>query len=360
MVSVLHLITDTDRRGAQVYATDLSEGLSDLGFSSSVVALTGGEYDHHLDVEMLGTERYSYHTWRALRRGAQSADIVVAHGSSTLVSCAVSLFGTQRPFVYRQISDPLYWASSPIRRMRVATYLRRAAAVVALSANAADALVQHYRLSRSLISIIPNAVPAAQFSPAREREIAEARESFGLPTRGVIALSLGALVAEKGVDMAILATRDIDDLHLLVAGEGPARADLERLARDVAPGRVHFVGALAQPATALRAADLLLLPSRDGDSMPAVVIEAGLSGLPCVTTPVGSIAEIVEDGVTGLVTPIGDQAAFADATRTLVRDQTQRSTYGAAARDRCSNHYSIEMTAPVWARLLQRVVEGSK
>jgi len=352
---ILHVITDADRRGAQVYATDLSGGLRELGCESDVVALAPGRHGIPLDVDCLGPARYDLRTWRNLRRRAGTYDCVVAHGSSTLVSSAVALAGAGVPFIYRQISDPLHWAASPFRRARVAFYLRRTAAIVALSQGAAEVLVRHYRLRRNRIRVIPNAVPENGFG-SDPRQAAVLRKQIGAATDDCVCLYLGALVLEKGVDIAISTTGATSRMHLVVVGDGPARTELERLAAHVAPGRVHFLGSSDRPSEVLSAVDMLLLPSRAGDSMPAVVIEAGLSSLPCVTTPVGSITDVVVDGSTGIVTPIGDQQAFDDAVGALSVDVERREQLGAAARERCLQRFTIATTAGDWKTLIENAL----
>lgn len=352
---ILHVITDCDRRGAQVYATDLADGLRHLGNACETVALAPGTHGEKLDVEYLGPRRLAWTTLRLLRRRAKSCDVVVAHGSSTLVACAVALVGTRVPFVYRQISDPLHWAASLSRRVRVGMYLRRAAAVVSLSDGAASVLVTHYRMNRIHIHIIPNAVPGDEFTAPSSLDVAETRAALGLDTTAPLAIYLGALVEEKGVDMAIRATGVSQQLGLLVVGDGPARPSLERLANEAAPGQVHFVGSVSDPAKLLRAADFLLLPSRAGDSMPAVVIEAGLCGLATITTPVGSITDVVLDQITGLVVPVGDQESLDAAVHALLDAPLLRRRLGIAARQRCLDRFTIATTAPLWTEVLAAV-----
>ena len=114
---VLQVITDTDRRGAQVFATDLGAELQDE-FDVRTVALAPGR-DRALDVDVLGPSRRSPKTLRALRTAARHAAIVIAHGSSTLPASAVALVGSGVPFVYRQISDPVFWTPTAAKRLRV-------------------------------------------------------------------------------------------------------------------------------------------------------------------------------------------------------------------------------------------------
>ena len=353
---MLHVVTDRDRRGAQVFGIDIANGLDALNVQNEVVALAPGTHGDGLAIECLGPSRRSWRTIRELRGRAKSVDVVVAHGSATLLVASIALFASGVPFVYRQISDPLHWAATWPRRLRVGLYLRRPAAIVALSDLAAKVLVQHYRLDRSRIAVIANAVPDAKFTTMPAGERADIRERFGLSDDLPVAIYIGALAEEKGADMAILAAEAIEGLQLLVVGDGPERAGLEKLASQLGPDRIVFAGALDQPEIALGASDFLLLPSRGGDSMPAVLIEAGLSGLASVTTPVGSITDIVIDGVTGHVVPIDDQSAFDAAVEDLTSNPERSRAFGLAARQHCEKHFTITSTAPAWRDLLNEVV----
>ena len=115
---VLQVVTDRDRRGAQVYATDLAPGLQNLGCAVETVALAPGNHGDQLAIDVLGPSRRSLATFRALRARARSFDVVIAHGTTTLPACAIALSGSGVPFVYRQISDPLFWAATTARRLR--------------------------------------------------------------------------------------------------------------------------------------------------------------------------------------------------------------------------------------------------
>jgi glycosyltransferase involved in cell wall biosynthesis len=86
--------------------------------------------------------------------------------------------------------------------------------------------------------------------------------------------------------------------------------------------------------------------------MPATLIEAGLAALPSVTTPVGAITDVVLDGSTGYVTPIGDDAAFAAAVRGLIEDPDRAARMGEHAREHCLAHFDIDVVARQWERVL--------
>ena len=136
-------------------------------------------------------------------------------------------------------------------------------------------------------------------------------------------LFVGRLVEKKGVDTLIAAMaalrESIPTLKLSVIGDGPARAQLERQARDASID-VTFRGWLTEKEvrSAMRRALLLAVPSRtaeggDSEGLPTVIMEAMALGLPIVATRHAGIPEIVSDGVTGLLTPEADGAALAEA-----------------------------------------------
>ncbi|MEA2685642.1 MAG: hypothetical protein QOE93_837 [Actinomycetota bacterium] len=359
-VRILQLITDRDRRGAQVFALDLAAGLRALGSSVETVALGPGTHGDLLQVRALGDRRLGFRTLQELRRTARRYDVVVAHGSSTLPASALALIGKGVPIVYRQISDPEFWAASWPRRLRVATCLRRMKAIVALSADTSTTVKRHYWLrARPAVTVIPNAVPDERFRRPTLDERTEARRSLGLPADCEAILFIGALTPEKGVDDAITASAELPSTVLLVVGDGPQRQELEALASRRMPGRSFFVGSLEDPRAAYWSADLLVFPSRGGDSMPAVLIEAGLCGLASVTTDVGAIADVVDHGGTGLVLPPGDTDAIASAVAKLMGDPARRSAMGAAAAARCSARFTIAHTAPEWLDLLKNLTVRS-
>ena len=175
-------------------------------------------------------------------------DVVVAHGSSTLPASVLALVGSRVPIVYRQISDPEIWASSWPRRLRVAAFLRRMNAIVALSAAKSRSMKSHYWIrDHPPIAVIPNAVPEDRFRPGAPQEQAKARSVVGLPAHAGVILTIGALAPEKAVDLAIMACAGIPAAFLLVVGYGPQRPKLEALALRRMPGRCFFVGAIDDP-----------------------------------------------------------------------------------------------------------------
>ena len=147
-------------------------------------------------------------------------------------------------------------------------------------------------------ALIPNGVDLKRFRPGQAE-----RERFGLPS-GPLVLMVSALIASKNVADGIAAVSRIPDATLVVAGDGPLRDELKRLAAQVLPGRYHQLSVAAADMPALyRSADLFLHLSLE-ESFGNVFVEAMASGLPIVGYDVPRSRWIV-----------GDKAYFADPSR---------------------------------------------
>jgi glycosyltransferase involved in cell wall biosynthesis len=355
-VDVLQVITSDDRRGAEVEAVDIDAALASRGHSVRTVALAPGPYGGRLDVPTLGRQPLALETLRRLRREAAAADVVVAHGSTTLPACACALAGTRVPLVYRSIGDPERWASTRSRRARVRAYLRRVNTVVALTPAAAAAIQSMYGLSDDRVAVIPTGVPPDHHRPVDDAARWAARRQFGIPDDADVGAVVGALSPEKDIGLAIDAALALPSLHLVVAGEGPERHALEKRARLRALGRVHFAGSMLDPGPAFASADVVLLTSRT-EGLPAALIEAGLRELPVVATDVGYVRDIVADGETGLLVESGAVTELVSAITRVLRDGAQ---LGKSARPYCLERFDLERVIDNWELVLTGLRTGNR
>jgi glycosyltransferase involved in cell wall biosynthesis len=123
----------------------------------------------------------------------------------------------------------------------------------------------------------------------------------------------------------------------LVAGDGEQRISLEARPRHA---DVRFLGWRGDVRVLYAASDVVAVTS-DNEGMPVTLIEAAMAGRACVTTDVGSAAEVVADGITGRVVP-ADDAELATAVLTLLADDGLRDRMAAAARQRALQHFSVD------------------
>ena len=190
---------------------------------------------------------------------------------------------------------------------------------------------------------------------------------FPMPPRRITAndtvaiLSVCRLVEKKGVDVLLDALARLSpDLHWrwVHVGGGPLQALLERRARALGiAGRVAWRGSLTQEKLLIeyRNADLFALASRiardgDRDGLPNVLAEAQSQGLACVATHVSAIAELVRDGVTGVLVGENDAQALAAALESLMTDPARRRALADAGQARVRAQFALEANLERLAR----------
>jgi glycosyltransferase involved in cell wall biosynthesis len=145
---------------------------------------------------------------------------------------------------------------------------------------------------------------------------------------------VGRLSEEKGVDVLIKAAVQLPGVNVEVLGDGPARAALERLADQVAPGRIHFRGRVGKDSvhTAMRSALAVVVPSRWYENQPMTILEAFACGVPVIGSRLGGIPELVTDGVNGHTVAADDPAALAASMRALASQPADTLDLGRSAR----------------------------
>jgi glycosyltransferase involved in cell wall biosynthesis len=175
------------------------------------------------------------------------------------------------------------------------------------------------------------------------------------------------LSPEKGFTFLIRALKILTDkghsLELRLAGDGPSRAQLDRLARDLGVvDRVHFLGYMGEDAInkELRAADLFVLPSFV-EGVPVSAMEAMAMGVPVIATNIGATSELVEDRKTGLLVRPSDAEALAEAVIMLIRDYDFRTRAAELARKKVTKEFEIQReTAKLNRYLLESCAVSSR
>lgn len=167
-----------------------------------------------------------------------------------------------------------------------------------------------------------------------------------------VILCLGRLVPEKGFDVAIRAFVDWRRIQpsatLLIAGDGPARDDLESLANALLPpASFRFLGAVPPPdvPALISTVSFVVMPSLWNEPFGLVAVQAGQASRPVIASAIGGLPEVVKENETGLLFPPGDQAALTVAGEKLLRDPERSSRLGRAAQVHVAGKFSIEMCA---------------
>jgi len=205
-------------------------------------------------------------------------------------------------------------------------------------------LVKRQSVAPKKIRVVPNALAADYGTATPGRE--ELRREYSVPHESVVVAFLGNLLEHKGLYHVVEALREVPDKpwHLLVIGTGPEETRCRTLLeKSGLSERATFTGARdpSEVQSLLAGADLLTLPSRI-EGMPYVILEAMASSLPVVATSVFGIPEMVADNETGLLVAPDDVGQLRDSLTRLIDDAGMRARFGAAARKRFEELFTID------------------
>lgn len=346
-----------DKRGSfEDYLLRLARGLNAAGLSTHLVA--GPPWDAGLRRELaaLGVgltelgEGQLRSPWRAAGILARTRPRLLHYhfGSpSSKLAGMAALAGVPR-FVFTDHGSRtqveaggagLAAAKRWMRRMRA----RLVDLYLPVSTEVAGHLQQEIGLPPGKLHRLVNGVDLARYRPAGAEERAALRHRLlGLGEAEPVLLYAGQLTPEKGVEdlLAIQPAllRAFPGLTIAWAGDGPLRGAVEAAA---APG-VRVLGRRGDMPELLRAADLVVAPSRWREAFSLILAEAAASGLPAVASRIGGIPEVVANQVTGELVPPGDQAALLAALSGLLDQPARRIAMGHAARRRAEALFDLD------------------
>ena len=205
-----------------------------------------------------------------------------------------------------------------------------------------------------------NGVDASRFSatPERMKQAAQLRRHLGIPAQAPVVLFVGRLTSDKGIPELMEAFLRLGnqflDLRLLLVGcfedEDPLPLDTRTCLET--HSNVIFAGPVENTAPYYAMADVLVLPShREG--LPTVVLEAQAAGKPVVGASVTGIVDLIVDRETGLLFPVGDVAALAEALARMITDKALASKLGHAGQERVKHEFQQQQ---IWEGLYREYV----
>ncbi|MDX2042624.1 MAG: glycosyltransferase [Acidobacteriota bacterium] len=236
------------------------------------------------------------------------------------------------------------------RRMARRWLYQRADVVFAISAEVREFYCRQTNFPIERMQVIPNGVDMQRIDEADARGIREelgiALDDFVVGTVARLDLNKDTLTLLK----AFAAITQSPKLKLLIVGDGEQRTLLERFVGKQGLNRnVIFAGMRRDVPSLLKAMDVFALSSLS-EGMPLTVLEAMATRLPVVATAVGALPELVEEGSTGFLVPVGDAEAMAEKLRRFVADHRLAKSFGEEARRKIEHQFSLD-------RMLQRYAE---
>lgn len=220
-------------------------------------------------------------------------------------------------------------------------------------------IIQREGCPADKVRVIPNGVDVERFRP-RPRD-ALLRAELGLPADAPLAGLVAEIRPEKNharfLRVARAVHQELPEARFLIVGDGPDRPRYEQMAAEMGlAAAVHFCGRRTDVPRLLSEMDVFLLTS-DMEASPVSILEAMSAGLPVVVPSVGSIAETVEDGVSGFVVPRTAENAMVRRVTELLADPNKAGEMGRAGRQRVVAGYSVERMVEGYENLLTELYE---
>ena len=204
------------------------------------------------------------------------------------------------------------------------------------------------------IEVIPNFFCPSHFAIPAKEDLRAALAPGGEPIITHIS-NFRPLKRVQDVVQAFARVRAAMPAKLLFIGDGPERQAAESLCESLGVHRdTYFLGKVKNPIEALLISDLFMLPS-ESESFGLSALEAMAAGVPVVASTAGGIAEVVEDGIGGILCPIGDVDALSAAALHLLGDANRLERFSLQALQ-SANRFHIDRVLPQYERLYERVL----
>jgi glycosyltransferase involved in cell wall biosynthesis len=201
----------------------------------------------------------------------------------------------------------------------------------------------------------------SSFSQESNRD--ELCKTLGVPTTSQFVIAGGRTYRGIGPKDAIIAfdmlRYDNPQLHMIVFGSGPEAVALEQFGRALAfdDFRIRFATSDSERFAAVQLASAVLITQSRGGLKEA--LEAMAAGKPVVGWKTPDLMEIVDDGVTGFLVPVGDRATLASRMRKLIEEPSLAAQMGEAGRARVAGRFSIGRMFEQYARLYAELADGN-
>lgn len=345
---LLNLVSEVRKTGGKAYVLTLSPEPEDTLWSEFFDAGV------NLSTLSMGRGRSMLAGRRAIRRWIKDRDIDVVHTQGIRADSMVASLGFPHVATLRNypLEDyPLLYGR--LRGGAMAKWhlgvLRRVSRPVVVSWGVAGLL----RKVGMELDVVQNGVDVEHFSPPVSKE--RAKDVVGYVGERRLAVATGHLIARKDPETAIQAVASLEDVDLVLLGDGDLRSELER--RWGADKRVRFGGRVEDVQQWLHAADVFVSPSRS-EGLPNAVMEAMACGLPCVLSDIPPHRELLErEPAAGELFAPGDAAMMADALRRILKNKEAAS---AAARTNAVEWFSAEVMAGKYRKLYLEELERAQ
>jgi N-acetyl-alpha-D-glucosaminyl L-malate synthase BshA len=232
--------------------------------------------------------------------------------------------------------------------------------VTSISKYLKEETVKHFGITRG-IEVIENFVNCDVYAPILDQAArAAARKRMADPGEAILMHLSNFRPVKRVVDTVKIFAQVAREIpaRLILVGDGPDRSAAEWLAHDLGIQRkVHFMGKQDRVSELLPLADLLLMPS-ELESFGLAALEAMACKVPSIATRVGGVPELIDDGITGLLFPVGDVDAMASGALGLLKDRERLSVMRDAGRRTAQTRFCSTLVVPHYVRYYEQVLQN--
>ncbi|MTI38199.1 glycosyltransferase, partial [Fulvivirga lutimaris] len=328
-MKILQLIQKPQLRGAEIFATQLSNNLLSSGHEVIIASLFKGEQTpqfsgKHIALSLSG--KFRWLDWRGFKALAslmanEKPDIIQANAGDTLKYAVLSklLFKWKQPIVFRNASMVSLYIRNPIVKELNSYLYSKVDAIASVSKQSKKDLNSLFPATKNKSIVIPIGVETKD----GKSEVVEQRHELGLSENEdaiilkdkrfdeIRIVHVGGFSFEKNhkglLQIFNNFKRNYPNAKLKLVGDGPLRRETEELAKDLnLNDSVEFMGYQTEALKFIRQADVFVLPSLI-EGLPGVILEAQFCKVPVVAYDVGGISEIVKNDLTGKLIKAGDE-----------------------------------------------------
>jgi L-malate glycosyltransferase len=232
--------------------------------------------------------------------------------------------------------------------------------VTSISKYLKEETVKHFGITRG-IEVIENFVNCDLYAPIQDQAArAAARKRLADPGEAILMHLSNFRPVKRVVDTVKIFAQVAREIpaRLILVGDGPDRSAAEWLAHDLGiQGKVHFMGKQDRVNELLPLADLLLMPS-ELESFGLAALEAMACKVPSIATRVGGVPELIDDGITGLLFPVGDVDAMASGALGLLKDRERLNVMRDAGRKTAQTRFCSTLVVPHYVRYYEQVLQN--
>ncbi len=369
--AIIHVLHSLTRGGTERTLVALLRSFDPERFRHIVVTLReagplAARLPDHVACQPLGTSGRSWFAGMRLARLTRRWGAAVIHARNTCswhdaIWAGLLTRGARLVLGFHGLETPEPFNGR--QRLLARWGLRTGGCFTSVSHSGDRQLREQTRVPANRITVIPNGIDLNVYERRDSDERRRRRAGLGWDDATFVVGTVGALTPVKGQASLISAvariTRVVDNVRLLIVGDGPLRESLTRQANEEGIGeRVTFTGPRDDIPDLLACMDAYVCSSVS-EGMSNSLLEALASGIPTVATDVGDNALVVRDGIDGRIIASDSSKSIAVELASLARSSELRQRYASAARER-AREFSFDRTAHAYEAFYESLVTPAR